>query len=86
VNAPEKPKIIGDVFIHPHAVVHPTATVSTRTVVISLTVIETETFGLNTRMSDRLKLVIKDLDKFIRSWKMTSDKCSKQLAVAAKCK
>jgi len=28
VNAPEKPKIIGDVFIHPQAVVHPTATVS----------------------------------------------------------
>jgi len=28
VNAPEKPNIIGDVFIHPHAVVHPTATVS----------------------------------------------------------
>jgi len=28
VNEVEKPKIIGDVFIHPLAVVHPTATVS----------------------------------------------------------
>jgi len=34
VNAPEKPKIIGDVLIHPLAVVHPTATVSVYTVVI----------------------------------------------------
>jgi len=34
VNAVEKPKIIGDVFIHPLAVVHPTATVSLRNIVI----------------------------------------------------
>ena len=67
MNAPEKPKIIGDVFIHPHAVVHPTATVSAGTMVISVIydlVMETETFYFeNLKTSNKSKLVLENSDK-----------------------
>jgi len=82
VNAPEKPKIIGDVLIHPLAVVHPTATVSVySTLWLYVTVIETDNFHFgNLRKSGKLKLVLKNVDKFLSSWRM--DKFARQLTVA----